>query len=140
MPRTTDTAQILSALILISRRGVSDARTPDIALSMTAQSIVGYIVDNPGCRAADIARDFRLNRSTVSRQLGDLVRAGLVSEVEGPGRGRPLELTDAGAQAYRETIAVLTGAVADAMRDWSDGDVDRFAHDLARFTARAHTD
>ncbi|WEG08884.1 MarR family winged helix-turn-helix transcriptional regulator [Microbacterium horticulturae] len=140
MPRDTDTAQILSTLILISRRGVSDARTAEIALSMTAQSIVGYIVDNPGCRAADIARDFRLNRSTVSRQLGDLVRAGLVDEIESPGRGRPLALTPAGERAYRETIAVLTDAVAGAMHDWPDGDVDRFARDLARFTAGARAD
>ena len=137
MPRDADTADILNALILITRRGVADARTTGTTLSMTAQSIVGYIVDNPGCRSADIARDFRLNRSTLSRQIGDLVGAGLVREGDGPGRGRPLELTALGEHAYRETIDVLAGVVAAAMRTWSDSDVDRFARDLVRFTVDA---
>ncbi|QAY59607.1 MarR family transcriptional regulator [Microbacterium protaetiae] len=137
MARDTDTAEILGALILISRRGVADARTTGTALSMTAQSIIGYIVDNPGCRSADIARDFRLNRSTLSRQIGDLLGAGLVREAAGPGRGRPLELTPAGERAYRETIAVLTGVVAEAIHEWTDAEVDRFARDLVRFTVGA---
>jgi len=138
MPRHTDTARILNALILISRRGVADARSAPTVLSATAQSIVAYIVDNPGCRAADIAREFRLNRSTLSRQIGDLTSAGLIREGEGPGRGRPLELTPAGERAHGETIKILTGVVADALTSWSDDEVDRFAHDLVRFTTGAH--
>lgn len=137
MPREADTTRILNALILVSRRGVADARTAPTALSMTAQSIVAYIVGNPGCRAADIAREFRLNRSTLSRQIGDLLGAGLIREGDRPGRGRPLELTPAGERAYGETIEMLTGVVADALSTWSDDEVDRFAHDLTRFTTDA---
>ncbi|UOE42917.1 MarR family winged helix-turn-helix transcriptional regulator [Agromyces larvae] len=133
--RSTDASGILHALMLISRRGVADARTAPTVLSMTEQSIVAYLVDNPGSRSVDLAREFRLNRSTVSRQLGALIDLGLVREAPGPGRGQPLELTDAGRRAYDETVAILQRVVDAALADWSDADVARFARDLARFNA-----
>ncbi|QEO14902.1 winged helix-turn-helix transcriptional regulator [Agromyces intestinalis] len=134
-PRSTDASGILHALMLISRRGVADARTAPTSLSMTAQSIVAFIVDHPGTRSVDLAREFRLNRSTVSRQLGDLVALGLVREASGTGRGRPLELTEAGRRAYDETVAILQAVVDASLAGWSDAEVARFARDLARFNA-----
>ncbi|WP_395245457.1 MarR family winged helix-turn-helix transcriptional regulator [Agromyces sp. MMS24-K17] len=135
--RTTDASGILHALMLVSRRGVADARTAPTSLSMTEQSIVAFIVDNPGTRAIDLAREFRLNRSTVSRQLADLVRLGLVREGDGPGRGRPLELTEAGRAAYDETVAILQRIVDRSLDGWTDAEVGRFARDLVRFNAAA---
>src|SRR5690349_18625680 len=99
--RDAATADILGALIVISRRGVADARTANLSLSLTDQSILGFIVDNPGCRSVDIAHAYRLNRSTVSRQLAGLTALGVVREAtDAAGRGRPLELTDRGRAAY----------------------------------------
>lgn len=128
------TADILRALIVISRRGVADARIANISLSMTDQSILGYIVDHPGCRSVDIAQAFRLNRSTVSRQLAGLTKLGVVREVtDASGRGRPLELTDSGWAAYDEAIGILQGVVDENLDAWTDAEVARFAHDLQRF-------
>jgi DNA-binding MarR family transcriptional regulator len=136
--RENDAAAVLRALIRISRRGVADARTAGIRLSMTDQSIVGFIVDNPGSRSTDIAAEFRLNRSTMSRQLGNLMRLGVVREVtDGGGRGRPLELTEAGRVAYDESIGILQGVVAEHLDGWSDDEVAAFASALTRFNATA---
>jgi len=131
-------ADILRALIVISRRGVADARIPDLSLSLTDQSILGYIVDHPGSRSTDIARAFRLNRSTVSRQLAGLIELGVVCEkTDASGRGRPLELTESGRAAYDEAIGILQGVVDEHLDGWTDAEVARFAHDLQRFNTSA---
>lgn len=132
--RSDDAARVLRELIVISRRGVADARTARVPLSMTEQSILGYLVENPGARSADIARAFRLNRSTVSRQLGALLRLGVVRELpDASGRGTPLELTEAGWAAYDEAIGILQQVVDRHLGDWTDAEVARFARDLVRF-------
>ena len=132
--RSDDAARVLRELIVISRRGVADARTARVPLSMTEQSILGYLVENPGARSADIARAFRLNRSTVSRQLGALLRLGVVRELpDASGRGTPLELTEAGWAAYDEAIGILQQVVDRHLGDWTDAEVARFARDLGRF-------
>lgn len=137
--RHDDTAAILRDLIVISRRGIADARSAAVSLNMTEQSILGYIVDHPGCRSVDIAAAYRLNRSTVSRQLARLVQLGVVREIADDertaGRGRPLELTDAGWQAYRDALDLLQAVVDRHLDGWNDAEVARFAHDLGRFNA-----
>ncbi|KQX08129.1 MULTISPECIES: MarR family winged helix-turn-helix transcriptional regulator [unclassified Leifsonia] len=134
--RDEHAASVLRALIRISRRGVADARTAGIRLSLADQSIVAFIVDNPGSRSTDIAREFLLNRSTVSRQLANLTRLGVVREAtDAAGRGRPLELTPAGWDAYRESLGILQNVVDAQMGDWSDAEVAAFAAALARFNA-----
>lgn len=132
--RDAATAAILRDLIVISRRGVADARVANLSLSMTDQSILGYIVDHPGCRSVDIAEAYRLNRSTVSRQLAGLTALGVVREVpDAAGRGRPLELTEAGWAAYDEAIEILHGVVSRQLDGWTDAQITRFARDLQRF-------
>ena len=78
--RRGDSADVLRSLVAITRRGLIDARAEEPRLSITDQSIVMAIADEPGIRSTDIARMFRLNRSTVSRQLSTLVSLGLVQE------------------------------------------------------------
>ncbi|KQQ93831.1 hypothetical protein ASF62_06470 [Leifsonia sp. Leaf325] len=139
--RDEHAASVLRALILISRRGVADARTAGIRLSLTDQSIVAFIVDNPGSRSTDIAREFLLNRSTVSRQLTNLMQIGVVREAtDGSGRGRPLELTEAGWEAYRESLGILQNVVDAQLAEWTDGEVAAFAESLARFNAARPAD
>jgi DNA-binding MarR family transcriptional regulator len=132
--RDQHSATVLRALVAISRRGLADARFGDAPLSVTDQSIVMAIAEQPGIRSIDIARMFRLNRSTVSRQLATLTSLGIVREVPAEsGRGRPLELTDAGAAAYRGTLASLQQIIDSHLEPWTDDEVARFAHDLERF-------
>ncbi|GAB3599586.1 hypothetical protein GCM10027408_21720 [Microbacterium tumbae] len=107
---------------------------------MTDQSIVGYIAERPGIRSIDIAQEFRLNRSTVSRQLAGLIELGLIREsAESAGRGRPLELTEAGSKAYRDTLLILQDVIDEHLAGWSDAEVARFARDLERFNRESPT-
>ena len=138
--RTADTSTVLRSLVAISRRGLVDARYDDAPLSITDQSIVMAIAQQPGIRSIDVARMFRLNRSTVSRQVAGLVALGLVQEVPSESRrGRPLELTPEGIAAYEGTLDTLRRAIEKQLASWSDDEVARFAHDLDRFD-RAHAE
>lgn len=132
--RSTDSETVLRSLVAISRRGLVDARFGDAPLSITDQSIVMAIAEQPGIRSIDIARMFHLNRSTVSRQLAGLTALGIVCEADsGSGRGRPLQLTPQGAAAYRGTLDALQAVIQDHLAQWTDAEVARFAHDLVRF-------
>lgn len=132
--RRGDSETVLRSLVAISRRGLVDARFGDAPLSVTDQSIVMAIAEQPGIRSIDIARMFRLNRSTVSRQLAGLTALGIVSAAApGSGRGRPLHLTAQGAAAYRGTLDVLQSVIQDHLARWTDDEVARFARDLVRF-------
>jgi DNA-binding MarR family transcriptional regulator len=134
MSRQQDSGTILRSLVAITRRGLVDATFGDAPLSITDQSIVMAIAEQPGIRSIDIARMFRLNRSTVSRQLAGLVALGIVCDAPSDaGRGRPLALTDAGREAYRGTLGALHRVITDQLAEWSDDEVSRFAHDLQRF-------
>lgn len=132
--RRNDSAAVLRSLVAITRRGLVDARAEEPRLSITDQSIVMAIADTPGIRSTDIARMFRLNRSTVSRQLSTLVSLGLVQETPSTsGRGRPLELTAEGEEAFRNTLRSLQTVIDAHLAQWTDAEVQRFAHDLQRF-------
>lgn len=132
--RRSDSTAVLRSLVAITRRGLVDARAEEPRLSITDQSIVMAIADEPGIRSTDIARMFRLNRSTVSRQLSALVSLGFVQETpSASGRGRPLELTAEGEEAFRNTLRSLQGVIDAHLAQWTDAEVQRFAHDLQRF-------
>ncbi|WP_223586511.1 MarR family winged helix-turn-helix transcriptional regulator [Microbacterium sp. OVT16B] len=132
--RENDSATVLRSLVAISRRGLVDASFGDAPLSITDQSIVMAIAERPGIRSIDIAKMFRLNRSTVSRQLAGLIALGIVRDTAPPsGRGRPLELTPEGMDAYRGTLEALQQIIDQHLARWTDAEVSRFAHDLERF-------
>ena len=132
--RREDSRSVLRSLVAISRRGLADARYGEAPLSITDQSIVMAIAEQPGIRSIDIAKMFRLNRSTVSRQLAALMALGLIAESEADsGRGRPLALTPAGEAAYSGTLDALQEIITAHLSQWTDAEVSRFAHDLDRF-------
>lgn len=138
MDRQDHSMSVLRSLVAITRRGLADARDEETPLSMTEQSIMMAIAEQPGIRSTDIARMFRLNRSTVSRQLAALIRLGLVRETPNDtGRGRPLELTEDGADAFYRALTSLQRIVEAHLAPWSDDEVARFAHDLERFDRTA---
>lgn len=132
--RTAAAAEIVHELVLISRRGVADVRSFDARVSLAEQSILMHIAINPGCRSTDIAAEFALNRSTVSRQLSGLIHLGLVVERGGAaGRGRPLELSAEGQKHYNAAIGSLQVGVDSRLAEWPDAEVGAFAEALARF-------
>ncbi|MBF4600321.1 winged helix-turn-helix transcriptional regulator [Frigoribacterium sp. VKM Ac-1396] len=134
---------VYSELETVSRRAVARARHKSAPLSFVEHSLVTFIAANPGCRATDIAADFGLNRSTVSRQLGGLVELGLVE----PGaaavgtaggearRGQALALTDRGRELLARSVDANRSALADRLAGWTAAEVDALAAALHRLNS-----
>ena len=130
---------VYSELETVSRRAVARARHKSAPLSFVEHSLVTFIASNPGCRATDIAADFGLNRSTVSRQLGGLVELGLVESGEGVmadgRRGQALTLTARGHDLLARSVDANRSALADRLKGWTAGEVDALAAALHRLNS-----
>lgn len=133
---------VYSELETVSRRAVARARHKSAPLSFVEHSLVTFIAANPGCRATDIAADFGLNRSTVSRQLGGLVELGLVEPGAAGGtaggearRGQALVLTDRGRELLARSVDANRSALADRLAGWTAAEVDALAAALHRLNS-----
>jgi DNA-binding MarR family transcriptional regulator len=133
--RSDAVGRVHTALITIARRG-SVRRQARSALSRVEESLLAHLAAHPGQRAIDIADQFRLNRSTVSRQLAGLIERGLVADADGEAvsrRGQPLSVTARGAEILAESDDSMLSVVDVRTQGWSDADVERFADLLERF-------
>jgi DNA-binding MarR family transcriptional regulator len=135
--RAASIARVQDGLTTISRRGAARARRGYASLSLVDQSLVTYIGAHPGCRNVEIAAHFQLNKSTVSRQVANLVDLGLV-DVRDSGsdvRGQGLTLTDAGDQLRRRLADEVLAALNERLASWSEPDLQTFADLIERFNA-----
>lgn len=82
-----------------------------------------------------LAAAFRLDPSTVNRQVGALLRAGLVERIADPegSSGRALRPTRKGRAMLRHDRELLRRQVGDLLDDWDRRDVDRLRALLERF-------
>lgn len=114
-------------------RGVGDDLHP--RLSLVAYTLLTEIYLTPGVRAADLCTHFGLDKSTLSRQLEQLISAGLLRrEGERPGRrGNTLALTPAGEQHLATAAQAIRSRLAEWLSDWKDQDIASFAELVARF-------
>jgi DNA-binding MarR family transcriptional regulator len=102
-------------------RDVGDELHP--GLSLVAYTLLTQVDANPGVRAADLAAHFCLDKSTLSRQLEQLISAGLLRrDGEQPGRrGYALALTAAGRQHLDAAGHAVRGRLAERLTDWAEG-------------------
>jgi DNA-binding MarR family transcriptional regulator len=132
-------AFVYAQMEALSRRGVARNRRTAAPLTVVQHTLLTFIAQTRDCRAIDIAQSLRLNRSTVSRQVGDLQELGLVEIATGPvagtGRGQILQLSDRG----RELLAASTRAnvteLERRLADWTDAEIDDLARGLERFNS-----
>jgi DNA-binding MarR family transcriptional regulator len=105
------------------------------ALSLVAYTLLTEIDLTPGVRAADLCAHFGLDKSTLSRQLDQLISAGLLRrDGERPGRrGSVLALTPAGAQHLAAAAQAVRDRLTDRLTGWDDGDIATFAQLVTRF-------
>ena len=84
---------------------------------------------------ADLAAHFGLDKSTVSRQLEQLISAGLLRrEGERPGRrGCRLALTTTGEQHLAAAAQAVRCRLAEWLTDWDEHDVAAFGQLVSRF-------
>ena len=122
--------QILHELTLYGRRvrAVVGRAHPD--LSFAAYSMLSHVYDEDGCRAVELARTYGLDKSTVSRQLGDLVRRGLIHRDDAG-----LHVTPRGARLLEGARRQQRSLLAERMRGWSEEERRTFAELLHRYNA-----
>ena len=91
------------------------------------------VTDGP-CRARALADTAHVDASTVSRQVDQLVRMGLVERRADPDDGRATQLvaTDAGRELHAGVRAARERMIADLLAEWDARDVERLAELLAR--------
>ena len=135
MTREAALEDLYHGLTTMARRArdVSDDLHP--GLSLVDYTLLTEISLTPGVRAADLCAHFGLDKSTVSRQLEQLVSAGLLRrEGERPGRrGSVLALTPAGQRHLASAARALRDRLAERLTGWDDGDIATFAQLVTRF-------
>ncbi|MET8624028.1 MarR family transcriptional regulator [Kitasatospora sp. NPDC004669] len=122
-------------LTAFARRARHKASQLHPDLSLVTYSILDLITERGGCRAADVAAHFMLDKSTVSRQVTALEKLGLLRREADPDdqRGQILRATEAGLTLLRDANEQRRLSFTSRFTDWSDEDVARFAAYLARY-------
>jgi DNA-binding MarR family transcriptional regulator len=135
MAREAALDDLYLGLTTLARRARDVADDLHPGLSVVDYTLLTQIDVTPGTRAADLAAHFCLDKSTLSRQLDQLVSAGLLArEVEQPGRrGYALTLTAAGRQRLDAAGHAVRDRLAERLTDWNDADIAVFAELILRF-------
>ena len=135
---STDTdigAEVQRELTVFSRRirALSARLHPD--LSFVAYSMLSQIGASGGCRSVDLVHLYRLDKSTVSRQVADLERRGLIERTADPagGRGQLLAVTSSGARLLDEAARGQREELDRRLADWSSEELRVFARLLRRY-------
>lgn len=135
MAREAALDDLYLGLTTLARRSRDVADDLHPGLSVVDYTLLTQIDVTPGTRAADLAAHFCLDKSTLSRQLDQLISAGLLArEGEQPGRrGYALTLTAAGRQRLDAAGHAVRDRMAERLTDWNDRDIAAFAELVTRF-------
>ncbi|MER5437101.1 MarR family winged helix-turn-helix transcriptional regulator [Streptomyces sp. NPDC002790] len=122
-------------LTSFARRARATAARMHPELSLVSYSLLAHLDERGGCRATDLAAHYALDKSTVSRQVGALQRAGLVIRRVDPDdhRVQVLHPTEAGADVLRQVTVNRRQIFGDRLADWPEEDLERFADYLVRY-------
>ncbi|MGK5631047.1 MarR family winged helix-turn-helix transcriptional regulator [Streptomyces sp. URMC 123] len=136
-PREGAVRAIERELTAFARRARAKAAELHPGLTLVAFSMLDLMVERGGCRGADLAAHFMLDKSTVSRQVGALEWLGLLVRETDPDdhRGQILRPSAAGLRAVREAQERRSLAFAERFTDWDDADLERLAGYLERYNA-----
>ena len=137
MPTATATTVALleQELTLLARHQLSSAQhNPDLVLDRSAYQLLGRLELEP-LSLKQLAELFRLDVSTVNRQIGALRRKGLVERIADPAGGvaQLLRPTRKGLARLRADRATRHRQIGQVLETWDPEDVDRFQELLARF-------
>ena len=134
--RTAATVELLEQeLTLLARHQLSSAHhNPDLGLDRSGYQLLGRLELGP-LSLKQLAEAFRLDISTVNRQVASLRRKGLVERIADPAGGvaqllRPTRRGLAQLRADRETRYSQIGQV---LETWDAADVDALHELLAKF-------
>ncbi|MGV9824342.1 MarR family winged helix-turn-helix transcriptional regulator [Gordonia sp. NPDC003429] len=129
-------------LVTLSRRLRNGARSiyAESGLTYVEYSLLSLVAAHPGVNAAALAREAGIDKSTASRQLGELRTRGLLRrrQDELSARSQTLELTADGESILDDIRHRSGAAITRLLADWPAGDLEQFASLLHRYnTAEA---
>ncbi|MDQ0963911.1 DNA-binding MarR family transcriptional regulator [Streptomyces sp. B4I13] len=124
-------------MTVFARRARAAAGRLHPELSLVSYTLLGHLEESGGCRATDLAAHHALDKSTVSRQVAALERAGLIERREDPEDHRVLvlHLTDAGRRILAQVTESRRTAFRRRLAGWPREDLERFAEYLERYNA-----
>ncbi|GHF55702.1 MarR family transcriptional regulator [Streptomyces mashuensis] len=125
-------------LTAFARRARAAAARMHPQLSLVSYALLAHLEDSDGCRPSDLAEQFLLNKSTISRQVATLEDLGLVERRPDPRdqRAHILHLTAHGRGALEQVSDHRRTAFQERLGDWDADDLARFAGYLRRYNAR----
>jgi DNA-binding MarR family transcriptional regulator len=128
-------AQVQRELTVFARRIRASSAQLHPDLPFVAYSLLSHLEASGGCRAVDLVRLYRLDKSTVSRQVADLEQRGLVRRSADPagGRGQVLTVTERGAALLEDAGRLQRAELDRRLAGWSREDVETFARLLRRY-------
>ncbi|MDQ0785522.1 DNA-binding MarR family transcriptional regulator [Streptomyces sp. B3I8] len=131
--RSAETIQ--REMTAFARRARASAGRMHPELSLVSYTLLGHLEDSGGCRATDLAAHYALDKSTVSRQVTALERAGLIERRQAPEdhRVQVLRLTEEGTRILARVTERRRRAIRERLADWPEEDLDRFAQYLVRY-------
>lgn len=127
--------RLYKALTCMMRRRAELGASFHPELSLVGFTLLSEIGAVPGTRATDLAALFGLEKSTVSRQLDDLERAGFLGrEAETSGRrGYALVVTAAGKAALEREATIVRERLSTALTHWKVNEIEAMAEMVNRF-------
>ncbi len=138
-PGLTDTNDTIEQqLFKLLRRSSSIHMTTssgELELERSSYGILCLLLDEGPQRLGSIATAFRLDPSTVTRQVQTVVNLGLAVKETDPAdrRATVLSLTDRGRESVQETRAYRRRMLEAILSDWSVEDREAFGGYLTRF-------
>jgi DNA-binding MarR family transcriptional regulator len=129
--------QLIRLVRLMDRRQAQyQAEHPDAVERATYYLLVHLVKGGPQ-RAGTLAETVHSDPSTISRQVGHLVRLGLVERMADPedGRATLLTATDEGRRVFEENRRMRIERFAEMLADWPVDDRRKLAELLGRFTS-----
>ncbi|WSD99915.1 MarR family winged helix-turn-helix transcriptional regulator [Streptomyces sp. NBC_01474] len=140
--RETAVETIQREMTSFARRARAMAGRMHPELSLVSYTLLSHLDEKGGCRATDLAAHYALDKSTVSRQVSALERAGLVMRRVDPDdhRVQVLHPTEAGADILAQVTVSRRQAFQERVTDWPEEDLVRFAAYLLRYNAQVQDD
>ncbi|WOT39310.1 MarR family winged helix-turn-helix transcriptional regulator [Streptomyces coeruleorubidus] len=124
-------------MTVFARRARAAAGRMHPELSLVSYTLLGHLEESGGCRATDLAAHYALDKSTVSRQVAALERAGLIGRRPDADdqRVQVLHLTEAGRSILAQVTESRRAAFRERLADWPAEDLARFADYLVCYNA-----
>jgi DNA-binding MarR family transcriptional regulator len=117
-----------------------DALPDGTTVSRTGYWLLVRVSEEGPVRLSDVAASVELDLSTISRQIRDLVAAGLIARTPDPADGRAalLTLTERGRSVLEAASEARRRVLELAIADWTDDERNALTSGLVRLGAGLH--